>query len=68
MKSPVKKTRIDNLIFQWDHKTISDSGIKKNAGNKQRSIAEYFDLLAEIKPHKQELNETKIFGIPFTLP
>lgn len=68
MKSPVKRTKIDNLIFQWDHKTASDSGIKKNANNKQCSIEEYFDLLVEIKPYKQELKDTKIFGILFTLP
>lgn len=68
MKSPVKRTKIDNLIFQWNHKIASDPGIKKNTNNKQCSIEEYLDFLTEIKPYKQELYDTKIFGILFTLP
>jgi hypothetical protein len=70
MKLQAKKTKIDKLIFQWDHKASNPSEIRKIDAkhNKQLSIDRYFDLLSEIKPHKQELNETKIFGIPFTLP
>ena len=70
MKLQAKRIKNDKLIFQWDHKASRFSGIKRNDGteyNKQCFIDEYFDLLAEIKPHKQELKYTKVFGIPFTL-
>ncbi|MFH0775192.1 MAG: hypothetical protein V2A53_06870 [bacterium] len=71
MKSQVKRPKIDNLVFQWDHKATTSLDIKKNDSieyNKHRLIDEYFDLLAEIKPHKQELSNIKMFEIPFTLP
>ena len=64
----VKKMKTDKLVFQWEILTSSD--IKRNNSteyNKQYSLDKYFDLLAEIKPHKQELKYTKIFSTPFTL-
>jgi hypothetical protein len=64
MNSQEKRIKINELIFQWDHKAPAPFFMR----NKQLSIDKYFDLLAEIKPHKQELKDTKIFGISFTLP
>ncbi|MDI6736449.1 MAG: hypothetical protein QME42_09730 [bacterium] len=70
MKSQAKRTESDKLIFQWDNKASRFSGIKRNDSpeyNKQYSLDEYFDFLAEIKPNKQELKYTKVFTRPFTL-
>lgn len=66
MKLRVERPKIDELIFRWDHKVSTSSGVRDEY-NEQRCLEEYFDLLTEIKPHKQELCGTKIFGIFFTL-
>ena len=69
MKSQVKTPGIDNLTFQW-HKSLISSEVKRSPNtenNKQRLLDEYFNLLSELKPHKQEVMEPKIFGVPFTL-
>ena len=70
MKSQVKRPKIDNLTFQWKNKSPGSSDIRKNPNteyNKQHLLDEYFNLLSEIKPYKQELTDSKIFGIPFTI-
>lgn len=63
MKSQAK---IDKLVFRWDHRASRSLG-KKDDSHKQYSLDKYFDFLAEIKPHKQELKYTKVFTTPFTL-
>jgi len=70
MKLQVKRPKIDNLIFQWEHNAPGSKDTRRNPDtedNKQRLLDEYFNLLSEIKPHKQELNDIKIFATPFTL-
>lgn len=68
MKLHLKKLKIDDkLVFQWNHR----ADIKKDThrqNNKCVSIDEYLEFIKDIKPHKHELYDTKIFGTMFKLP
>ncbi|MBW2647788.1 MAG: hypothetical protein JRE23_16780 [Deltaproteobacteria bacterium] len=71
MRSQGRKTRVDKLVLHWDHKAPSSVDIEKMTDTKrhgQRSLQEYFDLLAETKPSRSELTDVKIFETIFTLP
>ncbi len=70
MKSQVHRTKIDQLTFHWDHKASRSSHKKRGIHtdcDKKRNLDKYFDMLDELKPHKQELRHTKIYKEPFTL-
>ncbi len=62
-----RKNKIDNLQFPWDHKAAQTLQAKQTRFNLELDLDGYFDWLAEIKPSRQELRQTKIFDQPFTL-
>lgn len=65
MKS--RRNKIDNLQFSWDHKAAQTLRTKQTRFNLELDLDGYFDWLAQIKPSRQELHQTKIFDRPFTL-
>ena len=60
-------SKIDNLQFSWDHKAAQTLRAKQTRFNLELDLEWYFDWLAEIKPSRQELLQTKMFDQPFTL-
>ena len=62
-----RENKIDNLQFPWDHQAAQTLRAKQTRFNLELNLERYFDWLAEIKPSRQELHQTKIFKQPFTL-